>query len=946
MFTCSYSISQQVSLFQSITTKDGLPSNYVFGATEDSDGFLWIGTDKGLAKYDGFRWQVLTTEDGLPGNYIAEIFSAGKQGLWLSISTKGIYHFNTDTRQLHLVTTNALHHLMQTDRDGNLFFYKHKNKMLSGHVDAFWVSPKQLQILHSAFQQPDSKITNYIYADFSAKKIFTTPTIHKQIPDKKAFNLASNWTIDTMSLNLAKENFVLMPVSDNIFCSNKSVYIVKNGYAKRIAQTSFIDNTYLNAVRYQNQTVTCNEKEGIYFIDDNGGTKHYTEENGLSSNLVSRAYVLKNGKLLLCTLGGGLCYKLPEGNATVNTGNLAVKSISQSGAHIFAAIDNKLIRYNTTSGTVNTFQLSERNIQAVDVWGDNIYVSTLTGFSKYQIKKNQLTKKDAFIKYAGISNVVEREGRIFAGTYGNHVLEYKGKISIEDTASLPVCEKILTLKNSIAAFNYEDGLQLNYFDGKKEMLTVKDGLPSNAVYHAHEHKDTLWISTKSGIAAYTGNRVVKTISAQQGINGNRCVYSFHDKNNTLWIVTDKYLGRYDGNRVTTYTAAVVKDGLNDHVHAALYDAKSNILFTGTLKSLFINNLNEVPTLSRATSPVLSKIIYNSELILDTVFSIPQQYDHLAFTFRPINVNPFSKAVLQYKLEGRDEVLSDLKDSLSVEFNKLRSGKYKLIAKTVNEEGVESEIKILCSFTVTSPFWQSNWFIFFSVLASGLAAHTIATAYQKRKQKQKEREIKLEQQLLNERERISRELHDNLGSSLVTIIAQSDNIETKLRLNQPADALKKVQELNDQSRETMNILRETIWAVQEESHSFQSFTSRIQDYLQRTFSVTTIECNCDVSGSLNKNLSPEQTLNVFRCIQECTQNIIKHSQASKANYIFAAFDEKLSIHINDNGKGFDVEKKYSSNGIRNIQSRIKELQGHSEIISAINKGTTINIEITV
>ena len=265
---------------------------------------------------------------------------------------------------------------------------------------------------------------------------------------------------------------------------------------------------------------------------------------------------------------------------------------------------------------------------------------------------------------------------------------------------------------------------------------------------------------------------------------------------------------------------------------------------------------------------------------------------------------------------------------------------------MNEEGVESETKVLCSFTVTSPFWQSNWFILFSVLASGLAAHTIATAYQKRKQKQKERELKLEQQLLNERERISRELHDNLGSSLVTIIAQSDNIETKLRLNQPAEALKKVQELNDQSRETMNILRETIWAVQEESHSFQSFTSRIQDYLQRTFSVTTIECNCDVSGTLTKDLSPEQTLNLFRCIQECTQNIIKHSDATIANYSFAGIGEKLSISINDNGKGFDSEKKYSSNGIRNIHTRIKELNGKSEIFSEYNNGTSINLEINV
>lgn len=54
--------AQQVSAFQAYTTKDGLPSNYVMSIDEDENGFLWIGTDKGLAKFDGFKWQVFTTD--------------------------------------------------------------------------------------------------------------------------------------------------------------------------------------------------------------------------------------------------------------------------------------------------------------------------------------------------------------------------------------------------------------------------------------------------------------------------------------------------------------------------------------------------------------------------------------------------------------------------------------------------------------------------------------------------------------------------------------------------------------------------------------------------------------------------------------------------------------------------------------------------------------------
>ena len=99
MFTCSHTIAQQVSLFQSIGTQDGLPSNYIMAIEEDANGYLWLGTDKGLAKYDGFSWKTFTTDDGLPGNYIGFIKKAGTNGLWIGISDKGLYHYNFETKK-------------------------------------------------------------------------------------------------------------------------------------------------------------------------------------------------------------------------------------------------------------------------------------------------------------------------------------------------------------------------------------------------------------------------------------------------------------------------------------------------------------------------------------------------------------------------------------------------------------------------------------------------------------------------------------------------------------------------------------------------------------------------------------------------------------------------------------------------------------------------------
>jgi len=123
MFTCSHTIAQQVSLFQSIGIQDGLPSNYIMAIEEDANGYLWLGTDKGLAKYDGFSWKTFTTDDGLPGNYIGFIKKAGTNGLWIGVSDKGLYHFNFETKKATQIIQNSFHHFYQTDKNDNLFFY-------------------------------------------------------------------------------------------------------------------------------------------------------------------------------------------------------------------------------------------------------------------------------------------------------------------------------------------------------------------------------------------------------------------------------------------------------------------------------------------------------------------------------------------------------------------------------------------------------------------------------------------------------------------------------------------------------------------------------------------------------------------------------------------------------------------------------------------------------
>jgi ligand-binding sensor domain-containing protein len=81
-----------------------LPSNYVFCTAEDSNGFIWVGTDKGLCRYNGAVWEVWDIDNGLPGNYVNQIFNDKHNGLWLGIAEKGVFHFNIATKKIIAVT--------------------------------------------------------------------------------------------------------------------------------------------------------------------------------------------------------------------------------------------------------------------------------------------------------------------------------------------------------------------------------------------------------------------------------------------------------------------------------------------------------------------------------------------------------------------------------------------------------------------------------------------------------------------------------------------------------------------------------------------------------------------------------------------------------------------------------------------------------------------------
>ncbi|MFN8250829.1 MAG: two-component regulator propeller domain-containing protein [Ferruginibacter sp.] len=946
MFTCSYSISQQVSLFQNITTANGLPSNYVFDMVEDANGFFWAGTDKGLAKFDGYRWQLFTIEDGLPGNYVGTVMKAGNNGLWLGISTRGLYHYTISTGKVTFVSKDFLHHYLQTDTAGNLFFF------ISGGTnkkfEAKWVShtePGKTNTIFSYLPQPSFKslMVNFEKKELLFYKSNSAQTIEPDItlPSKNWKKVYILSTIPTAGL--------LKNVTSFLYNDMHSMYVTSSsGFVKEIAVYD-TSNSYFNSLRYQNQTVAWDEKTGLRFISDEGNIKSFTEKDGLTNLLVTDVHIAKNGNLLISTVGGGIYYMLPNGNAVVHTNDKPVKGVAQQGNTIYAVTADKLLQYDVVSGLCKSFPIKESSVQAADVWGNDIFISSLTGFSIYQISGNNLIKKKEIKRGAGICNVIQSGEKYFAGSYGNHVVEYNNnKSNTYELSNSPlVSERLQAISTGYVSYNYEDGISFLSGNNLQQQLSVKDGLPSNTIYNVHERNDTFWISTAKGVSVFAKGKWVKNYTAADGINGGKCKFSFHDKSGSYFVVSDKCLNVFNGKYFSTISSAAIVQDKFDNVTHCIYNKETNSLVAGSLHNFFIVRLDKLTSSTTIVNTALKSISADGRQIdKPENFNLPANYNSLQFQFLPVDANPFSLPVIYYKLEGYQPNFITLKDSTVVSFSKLQSGHYRLIAKTMDANGIMSEEKQLASFQVKPPFVQSALFIFLTSLAlSGLVAGLVYY-YQKRKRVKLLRERQLEESLNAERERISKDLHDHLGTAIVTMIAQTDNIEAKLMNNNHPGALEKVKELSEQSRETVNVLRETIWAVQENSHTLGEFILRTKNFLQRVLPQKNIDWVVTADNGLPLSLTANQSLQLFRIIQECTQNIIKHSNATEAVYTFKASSNQLTIQICDNGKGIDKEISQQGNGFKNMEQRVHNIGGSFTCINKTPSGVETIITLPI
>ena len=477
-------------------------------------------------------------------------------------------------------------------------------------------------------------------------------------------------------------------------------------------------------------------------------------------------------------------------------------------------------------------------------------------------------------------------------------------------------------------------------------------LPNTMLTHMHGTDSLLWISTFGG-GLYEYNPETdsfRIFTEADGLPNNNIWAVYPDKKGNLWLSTDNGISRYNvqSQSFGNYTRT---DGLNFDdfsLHAHSQSIMGEILF-GNPEGLTVFNPNNISD-SRYIPPVaLTKLEINYE-------ARPEMLRSLLSGSFPLRLHPEDKtltlslAVLgfaatldnsyAFMLEGYDkEWVVRPADNRHITYTDLPTGNYRFLVKSANGVGLWSDIRLEIPIRVIPPFYETWWFRSLLAVLGVLLIAAVIFAINRRRYRSKIRSLEMQQELHGERERISKDLHDHVGAHLTKIITDLDLLSLQLEVK-PAEAnQEQIENTRGFTQNTVRLLRDTIWAINQDEFSAEELAEKVESYLEQYLGdFVKWKVTKDIHG--NRQLSPNEVMNLLRIIQEATQNMLKYARASFFEIVIK-YNEILEIEISDDGVGFqDPGELKDHYGLRNMRDRAEEIGARFQLHSTPGKGTII------
>jgi len=470
---------------------------------------------------------------------------------------------------------------------------------------------------------------------------------------------------------------------------------------------------------------------------------------------------------------------------------------------------------------------------------------------------------------------------------------------------------------------------------------------------AEDSTHHLWIGTSSGLyVCNLDGKLLKSFYKKSGLL-NDCIYSMLPMTSTLAssVIVGSNMGlstiSLNGD-IANYTKELGLQGNEFNTAAALTTRAGKFYFGGVdgITAFYPSALS-----ARQTRPILNmtKLIVNDSAYnysgtrrRDTI-RLSYNQNHLQFDFAAMGPLNADKYFYRYRLIGFEKYWQNTHQPVGVRYI-LQPGNYTLQISCSNELS-GTEVRRNYVIIISPPFWLTWWFFALVGLCGIGTVVLIVTFYNKRRYQKALQELIVNQRLQDQRERISRDLHDNLGAQANAIF-----YGTELLKQTNTDEQKLVGNLHDTAGDMLTVLRETLWALKINEIEAANLWLRVLNFARKIGNYyPTVKINITGNPAEGLSVNASMALNMVLIIQEAINNAVRHSEATVVSVSSYSTDTSWLIEITDDGKGFDITgiaHKTESYGLENMAERAKESNIPFTINSVPGHGTKVSLEIVL
>lgn len=278
------------------------------------------------------------------------------------------------------------------------------------------------------------------------------------------------------------------------------------------------------------------------------------------------------------------------------------------------------------------------------------------------------------------------------------------------------------------------------------------------------------------------------------------------------------------------------------------------------------------------------------------------------------------------------------------YGRLNPGTYTFWSDELDATGRSLAAARSIQFTVLKPLWRSVWFWIITSTLGALLIWQACRAIIRRRIRQHLARVNQERMVEQERLRIARDLHDDLGARLTHISLMSGLAENE---SQSEASRESFQRISAMARELVGALYQTVWTVNPEHDHLEALVNYLCQLTQNFCDTARIRCrihSCEVPDQ--RRVTSEVRHNITLAVKEALHNAIKHAGATEITLRMAFADPLLELLVTDNGSGFDSAHVTAGHGLDNMAGRMNPLGGSVTIQSAPHQGTTVKFQVPI